>query len=1088
MLATECVSSSGQEQIWLTDQLVPGSAVNHMVLAWRLQGRLDQAALQGALDLLVERHEAFRTTLHWTERGLVQRVDAARRVELGRLSLEPGAAACEEEGERPQGFLEGCEGDAIARCVSGFVRLPFDLSAGAMLRAALVYVRPDCHVLVITVHHSACDGWSFGILREELRAAYTARVTGARPHLPPIAMTFREFAVQERARHTSADEDRGWLPPASGAGLSRAPDDGRLARGGELVSPAGIHRFTLPASAYRTLIDRAAAVGATPNMALLAAFALVLSRWQGRDEAVLTTPISTRNVPELERTIGFFVDTVPLVVPVRAYRSFEHLLKQVRTSVLTAIESVQAGRTGTHSRQSGGSGGADSIHPVSFAVEHADSERFSMGGLDVTPCFIHPGETRFGLAVRVELDGDRAEVTLEYAAGTVSEEVAIRVAGHFRETVAAVGTGGGLDAFPAVPDQDGVGLEHWARGPRREPLAGVLEGIARQVRERPDAPAIRDSHTVVSYRALWSTADGIRRRLLELGTGPEDLVAVSLPRSAGLLAAVLGVLSTGAAFVPLDVRDPADRRDLLLARCRARVLIAEDGRDGGWSVGEWTGPVMRIGRCVSEAGAAFPAGRPVPPVHPGPEALAYVIHTSGSTGTPKGVMITHRGLANYLWWAMEEYGVGPGATVPLHTSVAFDMAVTSLLGPLLVGACVDVLPEERGPLAVAEHWDSGYRMVKGTPTHLLAVMEKTDVSPVRPAPSVLVLGGEQLPGAYVREWARRAPGTRMVNEYGPTETVVGSVAHTVAGDRPGATVPIGTPIANTQVHVVDDELRPLPVGVRGELVIGGAGVARGYLDAPGLTAEKFVPDPFDPRGGGRLYRTGDIASWTADGMLELHGRADDQLKILGYRVEPGEIEAVMANAPGVRKAAVVADRRNEPDIRLVGFVCPEQPGPADTLLASLGAHLRDRLPAHMVPEILIVRDDLPTDANGKTDRKALPLPDGTGPEEDPSLAGGTTGSHWQAVVRAAWSDVLGRDGIPADVNFFEAGGTSLMLLRLRSVLRARGVTGLTVRDLVRHATIGDLAWKIVADTVPPPGAARGGPTTGPPLPGPGSHP
>ena len=1018
-------ASPGQERLWLAEQLAPGTVVYSSVRAWELRGPLDVAALRTAVDLLVRRHAALRTTLHPTGTGLEQRIQPPRSVPLRHV-----AATGDDEA-------------AVPRAVQDLLREPFDLSTDLMFRAILANTGPDRHLFVMNVHHSACDGWSFAVIRDDLVAGYEAAAAGREPTLPEPGAGYLEHARRERDR--SAVRDNGTaasvsvVPPARRSPLS-------VGRRRDFATTAGILRVPLRPAAVDRLRDRTARVGVTANMGLLAVFAVALSRWFGEDRVAFVTPVGARLEPEFERTVGFFVTSLPMVVDVGGDPSFDELLGAVRGVVLAAIDNVsspaeQAWSASSDSR----SGVAARRHEVSFAVDHVASARFRCGDLDVAERFAHPGDTIFDIAVRVELGDGEAWLTAEYDADALGEDVVTRFVAHFQELVEQAGDVDRVARFARVPAVDRRSLAAWSVGPSHD-AQDLLTRVAGHARARPATVAVRDRTVALTYRELWAAAQDVARQVRAAGVRVDDLAATCLSRSARLPVAVLGVLLAGAAFVPLDPRDPVHRRQRLLARCGAGALLV----DRAELAAGWSGPVIVVDELVTrptDEEARVPAT--------GPDNLAYVIHTSGSTGEPKGVMVNHRGLANYLRWATTEYGVGPAATVPLHTSVAFDMAVTSLLGPLYAGGCVRVLSEAAGPLAVADE-PHGYQMLKGTPTQLRALLDRTVLTVPANRPSVIVLGGESWPAGHARDMRDLLPETVLVNEYGPTETVVGCTWFTVEAPPSGDVVPIGRPITGVTAHVVDSYLDQVPIGVCGELVVGGVGVARGYVAAPALTASRFVPDPFGADGG-RLYRTGDLARWTEDGVLELVGRMDDQVKIVGYRVEPGEVEVVLGGVPGVREAAVVAVRRDDGWTELVGYVRlagdPDDPAPA-----RIRAHLADRLPAHMVPAELVVLERMPTNANGKLDRSALPEP----PAGPPGVARAAAepASGWSDVVHSAWAEVLGVSRVARSVSFFEAGGSSLLLLRLDAALRARGVFGLSVADLFRYPTIDALASRV----------------------------
>ncbi len=1025
-------ASFGQEQLWLVEQVAPGTPVFNDVRAWDLYGPLDGAALQAAIEQVVAQHEVLRTSLSHRDGHVWQHVSPLGRAVFVRLAADSV--------------------DSAVTMLEEFATVPFDLADASPMRSVLIRIEPAHHLFAIVIHHSACDGQSRVFLREELAGRYAALRAGRPALLVSEDRGYLDFAERERARWAaSADAAQDWLERLRDAAGSYATLGTGQPRA--LVAAARTLCLEIPQSALRRVLDRAAGTAPTPNMALTALFGATLSRWTGSPKVLFSSPVSSRIDPGDHRALGLFVNSMPMMLDLSANPSFGSLLGRARGAVLDGLEHVQVPPDRIQAALADGVAGTDLLHQVTLSVERTGQSSFAMADVTAVPRRVQPTRTIFGLSVRVELGDSRALLFLDYDPVILTDSAAARLGTHFIETVTAAASARSVADLPAVPSADRRRFLTWCAGRRREEAAGLIDRLESQVRGQPEALAVCDNEQRLSYRALWQESATCAWRLRGLGVGVEDVVGVCLPRTARLPVAILGILRAGAAFMPMDPRNPAERTLRLLTAAGARALIAD--RDA--VPGAWKGPVLNVDWSGDGAGLA---GKLVEMPVAG-EALAYVIHTSGSTGAPKGVMVSHRGLANYLRWAVKAYGLAPGGMVPLHTAIAFDLAITSLLGPLYAGAALHVLPDTAGPLAVAEHLAEGYRyqMVKGTPSHLLALLDAADRAWSSGAPGVLVFGGENWPAEHARRWRARLPDTMLVNEYGPTETVVGSTAFTVTGPLPGALVPVGRPIDNTRAYVVDTELRPLPVGVTGELVLGGTGVSRGYRGAPAVTAERFVPDPFDPLGGGRLYRTGDLARWNEEGELELTGRIDDQIKVLGYRVEPGEVEDCLARCPGVRHAAVVGDHQPDGN-RLVAFLVPEAAAAAAAALpATARAWLSRWLLPHMVPEQFVILSQMPVTGSGKLDRSAL-VPPPRPPSGPPSA--GSLPTRWHGAIHAIWCELLGCDLVLADANFFAIGGNSLMLLRMHALLREQGVSGLSLTDLFRLPTINDLVAGIEA--------------------------
>jgi amino acid adenylation domain-containing protein len=593
-------------------------------------------------------------------------------------------------------------------------------------------------------------------------------------------------------------------------------------------------------------------------------------------------------------------------------------------------------------------------------------------------------------------------------------------------------------------------LDQWNDTRADFPQVCAHELFERRAAQTPDATALVFGDRQLSYRELNERANKVAHHLRRRGVGPEVLVGVCLNRSPELVAGLLAVWKAGGAYVPLDPAYPPERLSFMIGDAQALVLLSEEKCRPLFSSAD-DNLVCLDSDWPRLAGEASDN---LPPVAT-PANLAYVIYTSGSTGRPKGAMIVHRGLVNYLWWALKAYAVEPGRSAPVHTSISFDLTVTSLFTPLLAGGTVELLPEDVGAQnLLAALLRAGNRsLVKITPAHLELLSQQIPAAKAPGMCRTFVIGGENLLAENLRLWREHAPATRLINEYGPTETVVGCCVHEVLPtDPPSGSVAIGRPIANTQLYVLDENLEPVPPGDMGELYIGGAGVARGYLNRPELTAERFLPDPFGGVAGARLYKSGDLARYRVDGTLEYLGRADDQVKIRGYRIELGEIEATLAAHPQVRSCAVVA-REDEPgDKQLVAYVVsPDGEAPNTD---SMRAFLRERLPDYMVPARFVNLDALPLTPNGKVDRRALPAPSR---EVSGGGQGGAPRTETEKRIAAIWSEVLKLDGIGIHDDFFDLGGDSMAAVALVTHLHETFDLELDLASLFDRPTIAGLS-------------------------------
>jgi amino acid adenylation domain-containing protein len=1049
--------SFAQQRLWVVDRIEPGSAAYNMPFALRLRGTLDVPALRASLDGLVLRHEALRTTFAAHGGRPVQVIHSPAPVplpvfDLARLSVD----AREREAERLAGE------EALK---------PFDLARGPLLRSTLLRLADD-HVLCFTLHHVVTDGWSMQLLAREVSAFYTAFARGESPGLPELPVQYADYAVWQREWLSGATLEAQlafWRERLAGAPpLLEIPTDRPRVAG---QSPrAGTHAFGLSPELSRGLREISQRQGTTLFMTVLAAWQALLAKYAGQDDVVVGTPVAGRNRAEVEGLIGFFVNMLALRADLSGNPAWAEMLGRVRAGALGAfdhqelpferlVEELGVERSLTHAP----------VFQVTFALHRAAAgdEGLRLGDLALASFGEGERVARFDLDLAMEDLGHALGGTFVYRAALFDAATIERLAGHLEAT---------LEALVAEPGRRLSELSLLRGGERARVLdewnatgagyAGeyVHERFAAQARRAPDAVAVRFGGRTLTYAELEADASRLARHLRGLGVGPEARVGLCLERSPEMVVAVLGVLKAGAAYVPLDPSYPAERLARMLEDATPTVLLTREALLE--RLPEHGALTVCLDRDAAEI-ARNPEDGPLSHSRTfalshsllSPDNLAYVIFTSGSTGRPKGVAVTHRGLSNYLAWAADAYAAkGHGA--PVHSSLSFDLTVTSLLVPLLRGERVVLVDEGEGVsgLARALHEEPGFTLVKLTPAHLALLAEQLTEAEAAAAARTLVVGGEALPAELAAYWRRVAPGTEIVNEYGPTETVVGCSVHRVAGSGAGGgSVPIGRPIGGTRVYVLGGAMEPVPVGVPGELYVGGAGVARGYLGRPDLTAERFVPDPFgrDDAAGGRLYRTGDRARWLPTGELDYLGRLDEQVKVRGYRIEPGEIESVLADLPGVREAVVVVREDAPGDRRLVAYVVAEEGAVADAgdAQAELRSRLRSRLPEYMVPAAFVLLDSLPLSPSGKVDRRALPAPEwGGGARER-----GAPLTATERAVAAIWEEVLSVPRVGVGDNFFDLGGHSLLLVQVHARLQERFPDRVALIDLFEHRTLGALA-------------------------------
>ncbi|WP_405655597.1 non-ribosomal peptide synthase/polyketide synthase [Streptomyces sp. RK9] len=1038
--------SYAQQRLWFLAEFAPGGAEYVTGLALRLRGRLDTGALAAALSALVARHASLRTTFDSVDGHGVQIVHPPQPVPLPLHDL-----AQLSEKHRP---------DQLARFLTDERTRPFDLRHGPLLRAALVRLAADDHVLTLTLHHIVTDGWSTAVLTGDLAHLYREALGHDTGHLPPLPVQYADYAHWQRTT-AAPDTDAQlayWAEQLADTEPLDLPTD--RPRPPVRTHHGATARLALPPRTARRLAQVGRDRGATLFTTLVAAAQTYLARLSGAADIAVGTVTSGRDRPETQNLVGFFVNTLVLRSHVDPRRPFPEFLDDVRGTVLDAfahqdvpferiVDEVQPVRDTSRTP----------LFQVMVVLQNTPQGDLDLPGLAVTDIEPELQHAAFDLTLEfAETDSGALEGLLTYHTDLFDPATAQRMADQLAALLTAVADDPHrpLGALPLSSDAALQALLDQGRGTTPPAAAATLaELFERQAARTPDAPALVEDEQELTYADVERAANRLAHRLIRRGVGPEQVVAVALPRAAAAVVAQLAVAKAGGAFLPIDPAYPAQRR-AFMARDAGACLTLEDPAH------VWAGDDGEPDRDTPPADADRTA--PLTPAHP-----AYLIYTSGSTGTPKGVVVTHSGLAAFAAGAAEQYAAGPGDRVLQFASPSFDASVLELCVSLLSGAAL--VTGEEGPLVgerLAEVLTGRHVSHTLIPPAALATVPPETADGL-PHLRTLIVGAEACPPDLVERWA---PGRRMVNSYGPTEaTVVATWTGPLTPDA--AAPPIGRPAADTRVYVLDAGLRPVPPGVTGELYVAGPGLARGYLNQPALTAQRFVADPFGAPGE-RMYRTGDLVRWGGDGALRFAGRADDQIKLRGYRIEPGEIESALRRSPRVRDAVVVVRAPDRPDGggtgRLVAYVVPADPGPDPLPPAELREHLTGLLPLHMVPSVFVPLERLPLTPSGKTDRRALPAPGpahtSTGPRTAPRT---DTERH----IARIWSDVLGVDDIGADDNFFLLGGDSILSMQVVSRLRRDGLH-LATRDLFTHQTVAELAT--VVRTAPQ--RSDDGPATG----------
>jgi amino acid adenylation domain-containing protein len=1015
--------SFAQQRLWFLEQMGNLGGTYHVGKRLRFRGGLDGAALVRALERVVARHETLRTVFPQVDGEPVQRIlpPEESRFHLLRHDLR-GRADPEAE---------------LARLTAEEAGAPFDLERGPLVRGRLVRVAADDHVLLLTLHHIVSDGWSTGVLARELSALYAALRRGEPDPLPPLPVQYADYAAWQR-RWVDGEVLRRqaeyWKAALAGAPelLELPTDHPRPAKRDHAGAALAVALDEPLTAGLRALGERH---GTTPFMTLLAAWAVVLGRLSGQEDVVVGTPTANRGRRELEGLIGFFVNTLALRVDLSGSPTVGELLGRVKERALGAqqnqdipfeqvVELVQPERSLAHTP----------LFQAWFAWESAARNRLELPDLARRP-LAQPkshATAKFDISLGLREQRGRIVGRVEYATSLFERATVERYAGYLRRVLEgmAADDGAPVGSLGMLSAAERTRLLHdWNRTGAR--FAGgwcVHERFEAQAERFPDAVAVEAEAETLSYGELNRRANSLAHYLVECGVGPDVRVGVALERGMDVPVALLAVLKAGGAYVPLDPSYPEERLRYMLADSRPAVLLAHPAL-----AERFAGSGVRV--VALDGGAPAWADRPATnPARAGLTAdhLVYVIYTSGSTGEPKGVMNLHRNLDNRVCWMQAEWRLDPRESVLQNASLSFDVSAYELFWPLATGARA-VLTTSAGQKDPAYLVDTVRTRRIGTmsvvPSMLQLVLEQPGVERCTDLLRV-PCGGEALPPPLVRRFYERLPRARLYNRYGPSEaaTAVTGLVPPAAAD--GAAVPIGRPVANARVYVLDASGEPVPAGVAGELYIGGAGVGRGYLGRVGLTAARFVPDPFGGEAGARMYRTGDLARWLPEGAVEFLGRNDAQVKVRGFRVEPGEIEARLAEHAAVREAAVVARDDAPGGRRLVAYYAPKEGRQA--AVEELREHLRLRLPEYMVPAAYVRMERLPLTPSGKLDRRALPAPTGDAFARQAHEAPATA---LEASLAEIWAEVLGVERVGRWDHFFGLGGHSLLAVRVVSRVR-----------------------------------------------------
>ncbi|MBD1943541.1 amino acid adenylation domain-containing protein [Coleofasciculus sp. FACHB-712] len=1063
-----------QQRLWVLHQLEPASPIYNVPIAIRLTGFLNVKALEKSLNKIRQRHEVLQTRFMAVGGEPVQEKFSDLVLNLPVIDLRDLP-----ENERQQ-LLEDAKKEEAQR--------PFDLSQEPLLRVKLLQLSETEHLMLFTMHHIVSDGWSRGVIIQELAALYEAFCQGKPSPLPELPIQYADFAAWQRQQlvgEVLETQLNYWKQQLTGASpilelpTNRPRPTVNTFRGARQF-------FTISQPLALSLRALSQQSESTLFMTLLAAFNTLLYRYTGQQDISIGTPMTNRTQKETEPLIGFFVNTLVLRTLLSENMSFRELLARVREVALQAythqelpferlVEELQPSRDRSYTP----------LFQVMFALHTAPKTALQLPGLSLSLLEVETGTAKFDLTLEITDTEQGLTGSLEYNTDLFDEATITRMLGHFQTLLEGIVANPDrrLSDLPLLMEAERYQLlVEWNQTQTDYPADSCFHQLfEQQVQKTPDAVAIVFENQHLTYKQLNERANQLAHYLQKQGITTESLVGICVERSLEMMVGLIGILKAGGAYVPLDPSYPQERLSFMLSDAQMPVLLTQQHLVE--KLPHHTAKVICLDTdwdCISQESVETPSSKV------NADNLAYVIYTSGSTGKPKGTLIPHRGLVNYLSWCSQAYAVEAGKGAPVHSSLSFDMTITGLFSPLLVGNRVILLSEAQGieALSMALRQGGDFSLVKITPAQLDLLRHQLAPEEAAGRTKAFIIGGENLLAQSLEFWQKFAPDTVLVNEYGPTETVVGCCIYQVPlGKHQSGSIPIGHPIANTQLYILDRHLQPVPIGVIGELHIGGAGVARGYLNRPELTAAKFIPNPFKDltpqppslRGKGesgspllageglgersRLYKTGDLARYRADGTIEYLGRCDRQIKLRGFRIELEEIESVLAQHPQIRDMVVLI-REDEAGSKLVAYVVPKSA--AVPTVSELRSYLQQQLPEYSIPSAFVTLESLPLTPNGKVDRQGLPSPGIARPNLDDAFVAPRTPA--EQVLAEVWREVLKLEQVGIHDNFFALGGDSIRSIQVRSLVQNRGLN-FSIQQLFQYQTISELAPHLEASEI-----------------------
>ncbi|ARU63606.1 hypothetical protein CBW65_23270 [Tumebacillus avium] len=1001
--------SYAQQRMWFLDKFVQDGAAYNITGAVRMRGSLEPLVLADALAAVARRHETLHTSFREVDGELMQVIDPSAELPVPLIDLSA---------------LQGAAQEAEVQKLAGAeARTSFDLQTAPLLRTTLLKLNDTEHVLLLTLHHIIADGWSMGVLMQEMGAYYRAFRNGESDPLPELPIQYADYADWQKEYLASGvlDEQLSyWREKLQGPlPVLDLPTD--FARPAVQSLKGTFQEFFLGQDLTDSIKAVSQREGVSLFMTLLAAFNVLLHRYTGQEDLIVGTPIAGRTREEIEGLIGLFINTLAIRADLSGDPTFGEVLARVRDAAFEAyahqdvpferlVEELSPARDLSRTP----------LFQVMFILQNAPSSGADLPGVSMEMVQADSGTSKYDLTLYLTEQEDGIKCTIEYSTDLFQAETAERMMRHFEHLLRAIGTdpAAKIAELPMLyeAERDQL-LNEWNQTavPYRED-ALIHDLFAEQAVRTPDAVAVEFAGTDLSFGELNARANRLAWYLQEQGIGAEGIVGIRMERSPEMIIALLGVLKAGGAYLPLDPTYPADRLAFMTEDAGVQVVLTRD-------------LVAEVTATGADSAPACPASA---------DSAAYVIFTSGSTGIPKGVLVEHRNVMNFFAGMDEKIGCGAGDSIAAVTSIGFDISVLELFWTLTNG-CKVVLHTEADVLG--GNLQPGVTLLQCTPSLIGMMLANADARPALQGLEKILLGGEAMPQALAQTIKSELQ-ARLFNMYGPTEATVWAAVHEVTDTS--APIPLGRPIANTELYILDKRLQPVPVGVAGELHIGGAGVTRGYLGREELTAERFIPNPF---GTGRLYKTGDLAAWLPNGEVKYFGRLDHQVKLRGFRIELGEIEAALCKHPNVREAVVTA-----PDNRmLAAYVVSSGTAPTSS---DLRVFLQEQLPEYMVPTLFLFLDQLPLMPSGKVDRNALPKPEGDRPELGTAYVAPSTPLEKQ--IAGIWQEYLNVEKVGVNDNFFELGGQSILVVQIHRRLSELGLE-LAVVQLFQYPTVKTLA-------------------------------